>query len=157
MNGALGHDGIPPFRYNSRGSTPQRRDSSVGRVICWHCGQRGHNSTECPNQPTARMHEPPVVPSSTMGTTLPTAQPTAPHPKAGVAWHYRGQPCRSNPGSNQTGPRPPQSHASADPTHVATPQLTGKKVDYLRNHASWTTLVPIRQTEPTTRTPFVHL
>ena len=32
MNGAMEHDGRPPFRYNSLGSTPQRRDSSVGRV-----------------------------------------------------------------------------------------------------------------------------
>ena len=69
MNGALEHEGRPPFRYNSRSNTPQRRDS------------------DCPNPPTDRKSEPSTGPSTTMGPTLPSAQPTAPHPKAGEAWH----------------------------------------------------------------------
>ena len=36
-------------------------------------------------------------------------------------------------------------------THPLLAKLTEK-----RNHSSWTPLVPIRQTAPTTRTPFVH-
>ena len=87
MNGALEHEGRPPFRYNSRGSTPQRRDSSAVRVTCWHCGQRGHYSTDCRNPPTDRKHEPLAGPSTTMGHTLTTAQPAAPHPKAGETGH----------------------------------------------------------------------
>ena len=87
MNVALEHEWRPPFRYNSRGSTPQRRDSSAVRVTCWHCGQRGHYSSDCPNPPTDRKHEPSAGPSTTMGPTLPTAKPTALHPKAGAAWH----------------------------------------------------------------------
>ena len=87
MNGALEHEGRPPFRYTSRGSTPQRRDHSAVRVTCWHCGQRGHYSTDCPNPPTDRMSEPTAVPSTTMGPALPSAQPAAPHPKAGAAGH----------------------------------------------------------------------
>ena len=58
MNGALEHEWRPPFRYNSRGSTPQRRDSSAALVTCWHCGQRGIYSSECPNPPTDRKSEP---------------------------------------------------------------------------------------------------
>ena len=85
MNGALEHEGRPPFRYNSRGSTPQRRDSSAARVTCWHCGQRSHYSTECPNPQTDRKNEPSAGSSTTMGPTLPTAQPAAPHPKAVAA------------------------------------------------------------------------
>ena len=42
--------------------------------------------------------------------------------------------------------------AGTPPIHVLTPQLTTK-----RNHPSWTPLVPVRQTAPTTRTPSVHL
>ena len=86
MNGALEHEGRPPFRYGSRGSTP-RRDSSAVRVTCWHCGQRGHYSTDCSNPPTDRMSEHTAGPSTTMRPALPSAQPTAPHPKAGAAGH----------------------------------------------------------------------
>ena len=87
MNGALEHGVRPHFRYNSRSSTSQRRDSSVARVTCWHCGQRGHYSSDCPNPPTDRKSEPSAGPSTTMGPTLPSAQPTAPHPKAVAAGH----------------------------------------------------------------------
>ena len=87
MNGALEHDGRLPFRYNSRSSTPQRRDSSAVRVTCRHSGQRGHYSADCPNPPTDRKSEPSVGPSTTMGPTLPSAQPAAPHPKAVAAGH----------------------------------------------------------------------
>ena len=62
MNGALEHECRAPFRYNSRGSTPQRRDPSAARVTCWHCGQRGHYSTECPNPPTDISLRGPVSP-----------------------------------------------------------------------------------------------
>ena len=87
MNVAMEHEGRPPFRYKSRGNTPQRRDPSAVRVTCWHCGLRGHYSTDCPNPPTDRMSEPTAGPSTTMGPALPSAQPTAPHPKAGAAGH----------------------------------------------------------------------
>ena len=87
MNGALEHEGRPPFRYNSRGSIPQRRDSSVVRVTCWHCRQRGHYSSDCPNPPTDRKSEPSAGPSTTMVPTLPPTQLAAPHPKVGAAWH----------------------------------------------------------------------
>ena len=130
INGASEHEGRPPFRYNSRGSTQQPRDSSAVRVTCWHCGQRGHYSSDCPNPPTDRKSEPSAGPSTTMGPTLPSAQPTALHPK------------RGRQGTGAASP--------AVPTRGPTPQLTKK------NHPSWTPLVPIRQTAPTTRTPFVH-
>ena len=160
MNGTLEREGRPPFRYNSRGITPQRRDLSAVRVTCWHCGQRGHYSTECPNPPTDRKHEPSAGPSTTMGPTLPTAQPAAPHPKAVAAGHHGGPPSRSNTGPDPTVPRP-HNHTHPNqlpvpPTHVATPQLTEQEREPLLHHSSWTPLVPIRQTEPTTRTPFVH-
>ena len=87
MNGALDHEGRPHLRYNSQGSTPQRRDSSAARVTCWHCGQRWHYSAECWNPPTDRKDEPSAGPSTTMGPKLPTAQPTATHTKAGAAGH----------------------------------------------------------------------
>ena len=115
MNGALEHEGRPPFRYNSRGSTPQRRDSSAVRVTCWDCGQRGHYSNECPNTPTDRKHQPSAGQSTTMGHTLPTAQTNATHQKAGAAGHYGGQLCRSNQGPDQTAPG--QSHPT-HPTHL---------------------------------------
>ena len=121
MNGALEHEGRPRFRYNSRGSTPQRRDPSAVRVTCWHCGKRGHYSTDCPNPPTDRMSEPTAGPSTTMGPALPSAQPAAPHPKAGAAGHYGGPPCRSNPGPDPTVPRP--SHPT-HPTHLPAPPYT---------------------------------
>ena len=87
MNVAMEHDARPPFRSKSRVSTTQRRDSSVGMVTCWHCGQRGHYFIECQNPPTARMYESPVGPSTTIGPTLLTAKSTAPHPKAGASVH----------------------------------------------------------------------
>ena len=60
------------------------------------------------------------------------------------------------PGAQPNGAQPAPPHQlhsldSTSPNHVLRPQLTDK-----RNHPSWTPLVPIRQTEPTTRTPFVH-
>ena len=59
------------------------------------------------------MSEPSAGPSTTMGPTLPSAQPAAPHPKAGAAGHYGGPPCRSNSGPDPTEPRqphPPHPH-----------------------------------------------
>ena len=72
MNGALEHERRPPFRYNSRGSTPQRQNSSAVRVTSRHCGQRGHYSTVCPTPPTDRKSEPSAGRSTTMSPTLPS-------------------------------------------------------------------------------------
>ena len=109
---------------------PEPADGQKARAIS---GNQHHDGTHAPIR-LARRHAPKSGGGRALGRPALPLQPGA----------------RPN-GAPPAPPHPPHSLASTHPTHVLTPQLTEK-----RNPASWTPVVPIRQTAPTTRTPFVH-
>ena len=90
------------------------------------------------------------------GPRTPVRPARRPAPKSGGG-RALGRPALPlQPGARPNGAPPvpppqPHTHDSNPPTHVLTPQLTAK-----RNLPSWTPLVPIRHTVPTTRTPSAH-
>ena len=108
--------------------------------------------------PTARTRRQTGNPSPQRDQTprwAPRSQPPSPPPRT----QKRGRQC-TRAASGPTVPSQLQpthpNQLPVPPTHVATPQLTEKEREPLRHHPSWTPLVLVRQTEPTTRTPFVH-